>query len=71
MIIAAIAIAIAVPSGPAFPRNVFPGMTNAPHPIIHPSASDHTFTGDRLFSSFTFSFCMAKNLSVIIKPALK
>ena len=51
-------MAIAVPSGPAFPRNVLPGITKAPQPMIHPKAKDHTFKGDSFFSS-CMSFSIA------------
>ena len=62
MISAAMPMAIAVPRGPAFPRKVFPGITNAPHPMMQPRANDHTFKGESFFSSLTSLSIMTTDL---------
>ena len=43
-------MAITVPIGPAMGRNVVPGMTKAPQPIMHPKAIAHTSIGERYLS---------------------
>ena len=35
------------PAGPAIGKNVVPGMTKAPQPIMQPKAIAHTSSGDR------------------------
>ena len=43
-------MAMTVPIGPAMGRNVVPGMTKAPQPIMHPKAIAHTSIGERYLS---------------------
>ena len=38
--------AMAVPTGPPVGRNVFPGITNTPQPMIPPSENDQASKGD-------------------------
>ena len=59
MAIAPTAIPIAVPTGPAFGRNVVPGMTKAPHPTMKPNDSAQAEAGERYLIS-PFSFCLSK-----------
>ena len=54
MIPAAIANAMAEPTGPAVGRNRFPGMTKAPHPTIPPNARLHSSNAESFGVSFAF-----------------
>lgn len=52
MISALMPMASSVPSGPATGRKVVPGMTKAPQPMMHPSESAQTSSGDKYLASF-------------------
>ena len=45
-------IPTAVPAGPAFGRNVVPGSTKQPHPMMAPRARPQTSTGVITLRSF-------------------
>ena len=59
----------AVPAGPAFGKNVVPGITNAPHPTAHPKDSAHTDIGERyLPKPLLFSLVMSRSSVIISVP---